>query len=212
MALEVIGVGFGRTGTMSLKLALERLGHGPCYHMIEVFQHPEHIPLWERGAAGEAVDWDALFDGFRAVVDWPACHFWRELLEHYPEAKAILTVRDAEGWYDSAVATIFTVAESEVPAAAPQVFQDQARMARRIVAELDLDGRLDDRAHVIDLFNRHIEAVQREIPASRLLVYRVSEGWEPLCRFLGAPVPDEPFPRVNTTKDFKARRAARGLA
>jgi hypothetical protein len=208
MGLEVIGVGFGRTGTTSLKAALERLGHGPCYHMTEVFRHPQHIPLWERAAAGEAIDWEAIFGGFRATADWPACHFWRELVALYAGAKVILTVRDAASWYDSAVATIFGVVGGDVPAAAPQVYRDQARMARRIVVELDLDGRLYDRAHVIEVFNRHTESLQREIPASRLLVYRVENGWEPLCRVLGAPVPDEPFPRANTTSDFKARRAA----
>ena len=109
MTLDVIGAGFGRTGTMSLKVALEELGFGPCYHMSEVFAHPEHVELWRAAAQGKEVDWEQIFGGYRATVDWPACSFYGELMEKYPDAKVILTVRDPQRWYESAYNTIYTM-------------------------------------------------------------------------------------------------------
>ena len=131
MALSVIGAGFGRTGTLSLRIALERLGLGPCYHMLEVFEHPEHIEVWNRAADGREVDWEALFRGYRSAVDWPVCAFYQELASRYPEAKVILTVRDPERWYRSAVDTIFPVMTG--PPADDPVAAAQARMAARII-------------------------------------------------------------------------------
>jgi hypothetical protein len=205
MGLSVIGAGFGRTGTLSLKAALERLGLGPCYHMLEVFKNPDHIAIWDRAAGGAAVDWDALFQGYRSAVDWPVCRFYRELAEHYPDAKVILTVRDPGKWFRSAWDTIFPVITSPAP---DPIAQAQAVMARKIIAEQTFGGRLDDREHAIAVFHRHIEEVRKTIPPERLLAYELREGWEPLCRFLGRPVPDEPFPKVNTTEDFRRMIAA----
>jgi Sulfotransferase domain len=93
MALRVIGAGFGRTGTHSLKLALEQLGFAPCHHMYEVRAHPEQLAFWQAAARGELPDWDEVFAGFAAQVDWPGARFWRELAEHFPHAKVILSVR-----------------------------------------------------------------------------------------------------------------------
>ena len=107
MGLEVIGAGFGRTGTLSLKLALEQLGFAQCYHMFEVMNHPEHVPLWRAAHRGEPTDWEALFAGYRAAVDWPSCNFWREQLDTWPDAKVILTQRDPERWYTSVMNTIW---------------------------------------------------------------------------------------------------------
>jgi hypothetical protein len=208
MALSVIGAGFGRTGTLSLRIALDRLGLSPCYHMLEVFEHPEHIEVWERAAAGERVDWEGLFRGYRSAVDWPVCAFYRELAKRCPEAKVILTVRDPERWYQSATETIFPIMTGS-PAGDDPVALAQARMAREIIVQQTFGGRVDDRGHAIAVYERHAEEVRRTIPPERLLVYEVAEGWGPLCRFLGVPEPAEPFPRANTTEDFRGMIAAR---
>ena len=204
MSLGVIGAGFGRTGTLSLKGALEHLGFGPCYHMIEVIDRPEHVDFWQRAAAGTAVDWDEILAGYRAAVDWPACSFYAELAARYPEAKVILTARDPERWYQSACQTIF-------PRITRPVSPDDAlawariRMQRKIVIEQAFGGDIEDREHALAVFRQHVAEVQRAIPPERLLVYRVADGWEPLCRFLERPVPDQPFPHVNASDEFRRR-------
>jgi hypothetical protein len=215
MTLEVIGAGFGRTGTMSLKVALEELGFGPCYHMSEVFTHPEHIESWRAAAQGKPVDWEQIFGGYRATVDWPGCTFYNELMERNPDAKVILTVRDPQRWYESAYNTIYrmTWAASSSPAfyLAGLVMPTIKRMkrARRMIVELvwerDFDGRFEDREHAIETFERHNEEVKQRVPAEKLLVYEVKEGWGPLCEFLGVEVPDKPFPHLNDTEVFRER-------
>jgi hypothetical protein len=198
MPLSVIGAGFGRTGTMSLKLALEQLGMGPCYHMSEVFKNPAAPGYWEAAADGKPVDWEEVFAGYRSTVDWPSATFYKELADAYPDAKVILTVRDPEAWFMSTQATIF----------ASRIFEDATsdwgRMVLKVVGDL-FDREMSNKAKLIDVYNRHNETVQRVIPAQRLLVYDLSEGWNPLCRFLGVPVPDEPMPNTNSTEDFKRR-------
>jgi len=198
MPLSVIGAGFGRTGTMSLKLALEQLGIGPCYHMSEVFKNPAAPGYWEAAADGKPVDWEEVFAGYRSTVDWPSATFYKELADAYPDAKVILTVRDPEAWFTSTQATIF----------ASRIFEDATsdwgRMVLKVVGDL-FDREMSNKAKLIDVYNRHNETVQRVIPAERLLVYDLSEGWNPLCRFLGVPVPDEPMPNTNSTEDFKQR-------
>jgi len=210
MTLAVIGAGFGRTGTLSLKQALEQLGFGRCYHMMEVFGIPGHAALWSAAADGEPVDWDALFEGFGATVDWPSTYFWRELADHYPEAKIVLGVRDPDAWYTSVTNTIYR-AMTASPETLPPAVADQLAMARKLVLERSFDGRFEDRDHAIDVFERHIEAVKRAIAPERLLVYEVGSGWEPLCGFLERPVPDAAYPRSNTTEEFLGRiQAAEG--
>jgi len=203
MTLQVVGAGVGRTGPMSLKLALERLLGAPCYHMLEVFQHPGHSDVWRRAALGEPVDWDALFQGFAAAVDWPAGSFWPELSLKYPDALVLLSLRDPEEWWESANATIFPGIEKAD--FAPQDWKDMvaALFGRRWGA----DPR--DREASIARFNAHNACVLKEVPKERLLVWRAGDGWEPLCRALKRPVPDEPFPRANTRDEFQARIAAR---
>ena len=207
MPIQVIGAGLGRTGTLSLKTALEELGFTKCYHMIDLF-----APWQTRGPGmpprGEPVDWDRLFAGYRATVDWPGCSFYRELLRHYPEAKVILTVRDPERWYDSARETIYYV-RNAIPRWTRVIFP-RMRVFRRMLDRIAWDGlfrgRFEDRAFAVDAFNRHNEQVRRDVPAERLLVYQVSEGWEPLCAFLGVPVPEgKPFPHLNDAAEFRAR-------
>ncbi|MES2001731.1 MAG: sulfotransferase family protein [Pseudomonadota bacterium] len=202
MTLSVIGAGLGRTGTMSLKLALERLGFGPCYHMVEVLDDPAgRSPQWEAAADGKPVDWDAIFKGYRSTVDWPGATFWREIVAAFPGAKVILTERDPEDWYRSIEQTIFSRRMPHDPK------DPWARMTTKVVRGM-FDGVVDDRDHAIAVFERHNRAVRKAIPADRLLVYEVSQGWEPLCAFLGVPVPDEPIPKTNSTAEFKERLEA----
>lgn len=202
MALSVVGAGFGRTGTLSLKLALEQLGLGPCHHMMEVFANPAQAPVWHSAAKGGAVDWDELLSGYKASVDWPSCHFWRELAAHYPEAKVVLSTRDPRRWYKSISETIFPAMAGEMPEEGDAA--NVLSMARHVVSEKTFGGRTDE-AHVLDVLERHEAEVKRSVPASRLLVFDVAEGWDPLCRFLGVPVPDAPFPRTNSSEEFRAR-------
>jgi hypothetical protein len=205
MALSIIGAGFGRTGTLSLKSALETLGVGPCYHMTEVFGKPDHPALWLQATRGEPVDWDALFEGYRSVVDWPACEFWKPLAERWPEATVLLSRRDPERWYQSVHDTIYSNLIRPTPPILPAPVATTLQMARELVLERRFGGRFEDRAHAIGVFEAHIEEVIREAPPERLLVYEVSEGWGPLCERLGVPVPAEDFPRVNSTAEFRER-------
>ena len=204
MTMRLIGAGFGRTGTLSLKGAIEQIGAGPCYHMMEVAPH-QHAALWHAAAKGEAQPWDEVFAGFHATVDWPACTFWRELSAYYSDAKVLLTVRDPERWYESVNNTIYKVL-TEAPNEGPMA--EQLAMVRCLILEKTFDGRFEDRAHAIGVFERHNEAVRKETPAERVLVYEVGDGWEPLCAFLERPIPDEDFPHVNSTEEFAGRLEA----
>ncbi|HYZ32771.1 MAG TPA: sulfotransferase [Crenalkalicoccus sp.] len=206
MTLQVIGPGFGRTGTASLKRALEMLGFAPCHHMEEAVTRPEQLPCWQAVAEGKAVDWHAVFAGFRAQVDWPGAACWRELAIAFPDAKVVLSVRPEESWWRSFEATVGMVMRmdlSRLPA--PPHMRDMLAAGTRIIEARSLGCRAEDREGVLAAYRRNTAEVQAEIPPARLLVYDVAEGWEPLCRFLGVPVPDEPFPRVNTTEEFLER-------
>ncbi|HZK98952.1 MAG TPA: sulfotransferase [Caulobacteraceae bacterium] len=199
MALEVVGSGLGRTGTKSLQTALNMLGFGPCHHMVEVFGHPESTALWIEAGAGRP-DWEAIFGGYRSMVDYPGARYWRELAAFYPDAKVLHSVRDPDQWFDSTQATIFapnSLVTSEGPLSA--FFQSFAG---------DIRDHLNDRAFMTDHFRHHTEAVKRDIPPERLLIYQAGDGWGPLCAFLGVPIPDAPYPRENSRGDFIARAAA----
>jgi hypothetical protein len=206
MTLKLLGAGFGRTGTSSTKAALEKLGWGPCHHMHEIRDHPEQLALWSAAARGEQVDWDAAFKGYVSQIDWPGAHYWRELLGHFSEAKVLLTWRDPEDWYNSLSQTI-------VPSAAIGRRVDpnphtraMAEMVYQTVHQQVFKGRIEDRAYAISVYLDHIGEVQATVPADRLLTYDVKDGWEPLCAFLGVPVPDEPFPHKNTRDEFLERK------
>ncbi len=201
--LDVIGAGFGRTGTLSLKAALERLGFGPCHHMLGMLERPEEISRWRDAAKGAPVDWDEIYHGYRSSVDWPGARFWRELTGHFPEAKVILGVRDPESWYDSALRTIHRAAVDDSPVPSGPLTEMRA-MSREVVWDGLFEGRFTDREFALRTFEEHIAAVRREIPAGRLLEFEAAQGWEPLCAFLGVPVPDEPFPRSNDQEQFAA--------
>ncbi len=200
MTLEIIGPGFGRTGTNSLKVALEHLGFGPAHHMFEVRDNPEQLSAWEALAAGGSGDWDAIFRGYCSQVDWPGARYWRELAAYYPDARVVLTVRDADAWFDSVEATIarFLAGRGTYDAHLNGV----ADMAYKLIAAGIFDERMSDRAHATAVFDAHIAEVQATIPASRLLTFDVQQGWEPLCAFVGCPVPKISFPRLNSSKQF----------
>jgi hypothetical protein len=201
MPLEVIGPGFGRTGTNSLKLALEHLGFGPCHHMFEVRDNPALLPNWEAAARGESVDWDEVFRGYRSQVDWPGARYWRKLVERFPTAKVILTVRDPDAWFDSVQGTIMSFLAARGKHPSPHV-NAIAEMGYQTVVAQVFDGRLSDRDHATWVFRRHIAEVQSEIPADRLLTFDMRDGWEPLCDFLEVDLPDIPFPKTNSSKQF----------
>jgi hypothetical protein len=214
--MRVIGAGFGRTGTTSLKAALGELGLGPSYGLGEVFRNPEHVGFWEAARRGEEVDWEGFLAGYGVAVDWPACSFYEELVEAFPGAPVILTVRDPAEWYESMRSTIhglrrlttgplpvraaFALAELFVPGLTGTV-----RLADRIVWEGTFGGRFEDRAYAMRVFERHNEAVRRRVPPERLLVFDVREGWAPLCDFLGVEVPEKPFPRLNEAREMRRR-------
>lgn len=200
MALQVVGSGLGRTGTKSLQTALTILGLGPCHHMVEVFEHPQSMALWIEAGAGRP-DWDAIFADYRSMVDYPGAAYWRELADYYPHAKVLHSVRDPLAWFDSGQATVFgpnSLTANPPPAAKP--FFDMLARRRGAMS-------LQDRDEMLAWFERHTEEVRAAIPADRLLVFEVTQGWGPLCAFLGAPVPDTPFPKTNERAELAARMA-----
>ena len=208
MPLKVIGAGLGRTGTLSLKQALEELGFDPCYHMVEVFKHPEHVAVWDLASKGEKVDWEKLFEGYRSAVDWPSCEYFEQQMRIWPDAKVILSVRDPERWYQSALQTIFTV--NNVFSGRLAVFAPKMKplmaMINRTIWEGKFQGRFEEKDFAIGVFNAHNERVKEVVPVEKLLVFDVKEGWEPLCAFLGVPVPEgKPFPHVNDSREFRSR-------
>jgi hypothetical protein len=196
LTIQVIGAGFGRTGTLSLREALVRLGFAPCDHMLENFERPQRFALWaealRRKQTGEPIDWRPLLNGYQAIVDWPGAYFWRELTTAHPAAKVILTDRDPEHWYESMLRTVYTLrggAGLEVPG--------------DIIWNRTFDRRFTDREHALATFLTHNQAVRETIAGDRLLIFEVKEGWEPLCAFLGMPVPElEPFPHLNDAALF----------
>ena len=202
--MKVFGAGFGRTGTMSLKFALEKLRIGPCYHMREVVSRPSHIKLWYDISRGEHPNWNRLFSGFNSAVDFPVCLFYKQLINKFPEAKFILTLRDFDTWYISTANTIY-----KVPSILPDWFEKVVYPIRMfIVMQVNLiwvglfKNNFSDREATKLVYYEHMESVKKIIPADKLLIYNVKEGWEPLCEFLDVDVPDIPFPKVNDTAEM----------
>ena len=207
MTLQVIGAGLGRTGTFSLKLALNQLGLGPTHHMSELFPNmATQVPLWTEAVKGRP-DWTAIYQGYNSAVDWPTASFYPELRAAYPSAKFVLTARDAESWADSFSETIHKAMTAPMDAAPPER-KAWFEMARAVLAKAGVTADLD-RAGQIAAYRAHNQAVKAAIPASHLLVYDVRQGWEPLCEFLGVTAPETPFPKTNDRAEFIARLAAR---
>jgi hypothetical protein len=200
MPLRVIGTGFGRTGTDSMREALEILGFGPCHHMSEVGRDPEQKRLWRALARGAAPDWERLFAGYASCVDFPSAWYWRDLIRAYPEARVILTWRSPESWWGSYEKTVarFTGAGA-----------DPDSLGVALVGDQVFGGRPLDRDHVLAVYEAHNAAVQAAVPRERLLVHRLGDGWEPLCAHLGVPVPGRPYPMRNTAAEFAANQQRR---
>ena len=202
--MKVLGAGFGRTGTLSLKIALEKLGIGPCYHMREVISHPSHIKIWYDISRGEHPNWDRLFSGFNSAVDFPVCLFYEEIINKFPDAKFILTLRDFDSWYKSTANTIY-----KVPTMLPGWFKRVVYPIRMFI-EMQViliwvglfKNNFSDRESTELVYNEHIESVKKTIPADKLLIYRINEGWGPLCEFLNVENPKIPFPKVNDTAEM----------
>jgi hypothetical protein len=195
--LKVVGAGVGRTGTHSLKEALETLLGGTCHHMIEVFAHPEEVPVWIDAVDGNEVHWGELMKPYTAQVDWPGASFWPELSHFNPDALVILSVRDPDEWYTSCSNTIF--------AGMPGMIENgDAWMAAllRLFADRFSD-QIADRDAMTAAFEKHNDAVRAGVPKERLLEWTTSDGWDPICERLGVAVPDEPFPLTNTTAQFR---------
>lgn len=196
MGLEIIGAGMGRTGTHSLKLALERLGFGPCHHMADVMADPAQKALWRAAGRGKLPDWDRAYAGYRAAMDWPTAYFWRELAAHYPQARVVLSVRDAGSWYESMRQTIALTMDAS---------NDPDSFGVSVIANGVFGGQFGERNKAIAVYEAHNTMVMDSLGPERALRFDVAEGWAPLCAFLGRPVPAEPFPRTNSTEEFRAR-------
>lgn len=199
MSLRVIGCGVGRTGTESLKQGLEILLDAPCYHMFEVMKNDSHVPIWHYAARGESVDWQKLFEGYAAAVDWPVAAYYREMVDEYPDALFILSKRDPDKWWNSASETIF-----------PSIMRpDEDGRSRRLMIREMLKNRFTDDLTNKDVclaaYHAHNDEVRRTIPAARLIEWSASEGWKPICEALELPIPDEPFPHANSKEAFIER-------
>ena len=206
--LRVVGAGLGRTATHSLKLALERLTGGPCYHMTETFSRPEHTAVWQAALDGSPPDWNRFLAGWTATVDWPACAFWRELADANPDAPVVLSLRETpQAWWRSVEHTIVANLKVPVPDDRPD-WQERRRLTLAML-EQRLTPDWSDPDAAMAAYERHADEVRRAIPARRLVEWRADDGWGPLADALGVPVPDEPFPRTNSTAEF---RASQGLA
>jgi hypothetical protein len=198
MSLKVVGAGVGRTGTNSLKLALEHLLGGRCHHMFEVVADPTQVPLWTSAIAGGPVEWSGMPAGYDSVVDWPGAAFWPELTDANPDALVLLSVRDPESWYRSASNSIFLILDNCPPDLKPWFATMRGLLRDRF------SDQLDNPTVMMDAFERHNAAVRTAIPPQRLLEWRLGEGWEPLCERLGVDVPSEPFPATNAMNDWRA--------
>lgn len=198
--LQLIGAGFGRAGTMSLRRALETLGYKPCYHMQVTLTHYFHLRFWIRAKTGKPVDYHKFFRKYRATVDWPACEFYPELMEAFPEAKVLLNVRDPEEWYESMFNSIWAIQK-----AFPFWFPKEYRQIHDdIMWNSRFNREFTDKGKTLQVYLEWIEEVRRKVPAEKLLVYNVKEGWEPLCRFFNKEIPgDTPFPRLNDRRFFR---------
>ena len=204
MSLKIIGSGFGRTGTRSLKDALEHLGFAPCHHMYEVMANPPQVAFWKDRAAGGAPDWARAFDGYSAQVDWPGAHVWEDLLRTFPDARIIHSHRDPDVWWASFSKTIGKLMNVHGGMDLPPHVQEMLTACERMIMLETFGSMTPDAATAKAAYTKRLEEVRARAPADRLLVYDIAEGWDPLCRFLGVARPDAPFPHRNRSADFWA--------
>ncbi len=202
MALKIIGSGFGRTGTKSIKEALEMLGFGPCHHMYEVLENLDQLPGWQAAANGEKPDWERLFDGYSSQVDWPGAHFWRDTTDAFPDAKVLHSFRPVDKWWRSFEKTIGKLMHTYPSMDLPPPVRELLDMSHTVVGEQTFGGKYLDRDAAIAAFEQRTADVRAHVPAEKLLVFDVAQGWEPLCAFLDVPVPDTAFPHHNLRADF----------
>ena len=205
MALQVIGAGFGRTGTTSLKAALEQLGFSKCHHMQEVMKSGAQVRLWQALSDGDEVVWDEVFEGFQASCDWPSCSYWERLQHHYPDAKIVLSVRDESRWYESVLETIYP-ASFLLPRWLESLVPPFARMNKMVVASVwdgVFEGRFEDREHALQVYRDHNAHVKATAPPDQLLVFEAKDGWGPLCDFLNVPVPENDYPHLNDAAQIR---------
>jgi hypothetical protein len=212
--MKVIGAGLPRTGTLSQKVALEMLGFGPCYHMVNVLADLDQAQGWQQGLDGKA-DWDQILSGCQSTVDWPATFFYKELADHYPDAKILLSVRDPDGWVKSMRDTIWGIFYGDM------LIRDLSEARERVDPKwhvysdlmrgmwersgLITDGSNTSPQDMAAGMERYNKEVQDTIPSDRLLVWSVSDGWDALCEFLEVPVPEADFPHLNDSKIFADR-------
>jgi hypothetical protein len=209
--LKVLGVGFGRSGTMSLKQALEDLGAGPCLHMIDLIRNNDLIPPWYDAAIEGKVDFERMFDGFEATIDWPGCTYWRELIEHYPDAAVLLNYRDFDGWYKSVKNTIVAIREASMkgelkqdanrPAPPPELWQ----VIGKLIYEVDFQGNFEDEAWMREMYEARFEEIKATVAPERLTVFKLedNDGWQTIAPMVGAEIPDAPFPHLHDTNEFR---------
>ena len=220
--MKMIGVGFGRSGTMSLKAALEELGADPCFHMIDLIMgenKERDLPYWVKIADRESVDWHEVFEPWEATVDWPACSRWEELIEAFPDVQVLLNYRDFDGFYESCKNTILAVKEA---AMAGEIEQDANRdqpapelweVIEKLIWQGDFQGRFRDKERVRDLYFKRIETIKATVPPDRLIVWELGvDGWEPLADALGVEAPDKPFPHLHDTNEFRTEFGLPALA
>lgn len=211
--MKMIGVGFGRTGTMSLKAALAELGADPCFHMIDLIvgeNKARDLDYWVRAADGEDMDWQEVFEPWEATVDWPACSFWEQLIEAFPDAPVLLNVRDFDAFYKSTENTILAVKKAAMAGELPQDANRDAPAPElwgaieKIIWQGDFQGRFEDKEWVRQMYNQRNEAIKARVDSDRLVVWELGvDGWEPLADAMGVPVPDGPFPRLHDTNEFR---------
>ena len=211
--MKLIGAGYGRMGTMSLKAALEQIGYGPCYHMIDIIKDPSLLPPWKAASEGEKVDWEQALDGWESTIDWPGCTYWREMYETWPELPVLLNIRDKEAWYKSCLNSIHEAkergmrgelqpADPDTPPPNPEVMG----MISKTIWDGTFHGRFkDDKEYAFKVFDEHYDEVRSTVPKDQLLEFDATKGeWEPLCSWLGVDVPDAPFPHLNDTASFRS--------
>jgi hypothetical protein len=209
--MKVIGVGFGRSGTMSLKQALEDLGGGPCLHMIDLIRNNDLIPPWQDAAIDGNVDFDRMFEGFDSTIDWPGCTYWKDLIEYYPDAAVLLNYRDFDGWYKSVNNTIVAVRKASMagelkqdanrPPPPPELWQ----VIGKLIYDVDFQGKVEDEAWMREMYAARIEEIKATVPAERLTLFKLedNDGWTSLAAMLGVEAPTKEFPHLHDTNEFR---------
>lgn len=216
MELQVIGTGLARTGTMSLKVALEQLLSGNCFHVIEWLKDPQRTTILKKGYKKNEIDWSAFYEGFASAVDYPTCLFYQQLLEINPDLKVIHTVRDFDSWYASVKETVYR--------GKPKSAQDIFRMIKNMMLSADFrrvapvfmlndkliwqgqfESRFEDKEFMREKYRQHEEEVKKTVKEEHLLIYNIKDGWEPLCEFLHVPAPKTVFPKSNERQEFNRK-------